>query len=95
MRIAAARNNTSRSQMAVKKIDLSAMPDWPRYLSRPQAAAYLGVSDRLFMEEVDEGIWPPGQKRPFNRQDDAKRLVWDRLLLDFYANQASGLDRRR
>lgn len=63
------------------------LPFWPRYLSREQAALYLGVSARTFTHEVQTGHWP--QPRP--RGGKGGRLTWDRLLLDRYADQASGL----
>jgi predicted DNA-binding transcriptional regulator AlpA len=47
----------------------------PRGLSRPQAAAYVGVSPGLFDEMVTDGRMP--QPKRIN-----SRLVWDKRLLD-------------
>ena len=68
-------------------IDQSTLPGWPRYLSREQAAEYVGVSARLFDEEVEAGWWPA----PRRRGAKAGRCTWDRLLIDSYADRASGL----
>lgn len=59
----------------------------PRYLTRPQAAAYLGVSTRTFDEEVDAGRWPAADRRGAK----GGSLTWDRLLLDHYADRRAGL----
>lgn len=52
----------------------------PRGLSRPQAAAYVGVSVGTFNEMVGDGRMP--QPKVVN-----SRLIWDRLAIDqaFYA----------
>ena len=47
----------------------------PRCLSRPEAAAYVGVSPTKFDELVSDGRMPKGFRI------DARRL-WDRLKLD-------------
>jgi hypothetical protein len=59
----------------------------PRFLSREQAAAYVGVSATLFDSEVRAGLWP----QPLVRGASAGRLTWDRCALDAWANAASGL----
>jgi hypothetical protein len=59
----------------------------PRYLSREQAAAYVGVSASVFDAEVRSGQWPLGRRR--GAKDG--RLTWDRLLLDQYADRHSGI----
>lgn len=59
----------------------------PRYLSREEAAAYVGVSPETFDREVREGWWPA----PRRRGEKGTRLTWDRLALDAAADQASGL----
>lgn len=63
------------------------LPGWPRFLSRDQAAAYVGVSARVFDAEVSEGAWPAARRRGAK----AGRLTWDRLLLEAYADRAAGL----
>ena len=59
----------------------------PRFLSRDEAAAYLGVSVGTFDHEVSRGLWP----RPLRRGTKGWRLTWDRLALDAPADLASGL----
>jgi hypothetical protein len=66
---------------------LSEMPYWPRYLSREQAARYLGVSPDTFDGEVQNGLWPPARRRG----GKGGRLTWDRRALDAAADRDSGL----
>jgi hypothetical protein len=56
----------------------------PRFLSRPQAAAYVGVSPGTFDGEVARGLWPAPLRR-------GRRCTWDRQLLDLAADRASGI----
>jgi hypothetical protein len=62
-------------------------PIQPRFLSREQAAAYVGVCPSVFDGEVRKGLWPPAQRRG----ERLGRLTWDVKLLDLYADQYSGL----
>ncbi|WP_431856634.1 helix-turn-helix transcriptional regulator [Azospirillum sp.] len=64
--------------MTAKLADIAGLPFWPRFLSREQAAAYLGVSASTFDEEVTAGIWPPGVRRGAREG----RITWDRVALD-------------
>jgi len=59
----------------------------PRFLSREQAAAYLGVGTTVFDAEVKAGVWPQAMRRG-GREG---RLTWDRHLLDAWADRAGGL----
>lgn len=59
----------------------------PRFLSREQAAAYVGVGATVFDAEVRAGLWPPARQRGAR----AGRLTWDRCALDAWADAASGL----
>lgn len=59
----------------------------PRYLSREEAAAYLGVAPETFDHEVRQGWWPLARHRGLK----GTRLTWDRLAIDAYADRASGL----
>jgi hypothetical protein len=59
----------------------------PRYLSREEAAAYLGVSADTFDDEVASGMWPAARRRG----SKGARLTWDRKVLDTYADQAAGI----
>jgi predicted DNA-binding transcriptional regulator AlpA len=67
--------------------DATWIPGWLRYLSREEAARYLGVSETTFDEEVRDGLWPP----PRRRGRKAGRATWDRLALDAQADRDSGL----
>jgi len=58
-----------------------------RFLTRSQAAAYLGVSPNTFDYEVRAGIWPPARKRG----QRAGALTWDRRALDIAADQYLGI----
>jgi hypothetical protein len=64
--------------MTASRSDLVDLPFWPRGLSQEQAAAYVGVSSGTFLEEVEAGIWPAGQRRG----PRGGRVVWDRKQLD-------------
>lgn len=70
--------------MGADLASLKDLPDWPRLLSRVQAAAYVGVSTGTFDKEVAVGYWPPGERR-------GSRIIWDRALLDRYQDARSGL----
>lgn len=71
-----------------RRVALSDLPFWPRFLSREEAARYVAVSVETFDQEVRTGVWPPALRRgPHNG-----RATWDRLALDRAADRASGLD---
>ncbi len=59
----------------------------PRYLSREEVAAYVGVSPRTFDEEMQSGQWP----QPRKRGAKGARVTWDRVLIDAFADRDSGL----
>ena len=59
----------------------------PRYLSRVEAAAYVGVSPDTFDEEVAAGQWPQARRRG----KKGTRITWDRVLIDLFADRDSGL----
>ena len=56
------------------------IPYWPRGLSAEQAAVYVGVSRNKFIAEVEEGLWPDGERRGGRRIWDRERIdeAWDR-----------------
>jgi hypothetical protein len=56
----------------------SELPGWPRWLTEPLAAAYVGVGVALFRGEVKAGKWPPAQRRG----KKSGLLTWDREALD-------------
>jgi hypothetical protein len=62
------------------------LPFWPRYLSRDEAARYLGVSVDVFDDEVRAGRWPRGTGRGAR----GGRLTWDRQTLDSAADSWTG-----
>jgi predicted DNA-binding transcriptional regulator AlpA len=59
-------------------IPLCDLPDWPRLLSREEAATYVGVSATLFDQEVSSGMWP----QPIRRGAAGGRVTWDRVAID-------------
>jgi hypothetical protein len=67
---------------------LTDLPFWPRYLSREEAARYVGAPVTVFVNEVRCGVWPPG----FRRGGRNGRLTWDRVALDHAADRVSGLE---
>ena len=71
------------------KRSISELPFWPRYLSREEAARYVGVSADVFELEVSAGLWP----QPRRRGGKGGRLTWDRALLDATADKDSGIDK--
>jgi hypothetical protein len=73
--------------MTTRRADIQDLPDWPRGLSLEQAAAYVGVSPPVFLKEVKEDKWPPGDRRG----QKATRLVWDRRAIDRCYDLVSGL----
>jgi len=60
------------------------MPDWPRGLSEPLAALYVGVSVTKFRDEVKNRVWPEGERR-------GGRIIYDKELLDRAFDKRSGI----
>ncbi len=73
--------------MSERRAPLAALPFWPRYLSRDEAARYVGVSPDVFDDEVDGEHWPQARRRG----GKGGRLTWDRLALDAAADRDSGI----
>ena len=71
-----------------ERAPLSRLPAWPRYLSRDEAARYVGVGVDVFDREVAAGLWPAARRRGAK----AARLTWDKHALDLAADKDSGLD---
>jgi len=69
------------------KTRLTELPNWPRYLSRHEAARYLGVSVDVFDDEVRVGTWPAGIRRGAK----GGLFTWDKRLLDIMADSRSGI----
>jgi hypothetical protein len=69
------------------RLRITDMPAWPRFLSREEAAGYVGVSEPIFDAEVAEGKWPAGMRR--GRKGG--RITWDRVAIDRAADRQSGL----
>lgn len=59
--------------------DMSRLPDWPRLLALPDAAAYVGVSPNHFREHI-----------PLKPIRFGKRVLYDRLAIDEYLDTLSG-----
>lgn len=69
--------------MTLPKLTPSALPDWPRYLRRRLAAAYLDMSEEFFAKNVPvRGIAMGGI------------VVWDRKALDAWADAQSAAAER-
>jgi predicted DNA-binding transcriptional regulator AlpA len=69
--------------MTARVADLARLPDWPRQLSRPQAAAYLGLSPATLDQAIRNGTYPPGVKV-------GGRTFWDRKGLDAAVDKIHG-----
>jgi hypothetical protein len=76
--------------MASWRTPLTDLPNWLLFLSRDEAARYVGVSSDVFDDEVASGLWPP----PKRRGTKGGRLTWHRPSLDATAAQEAGLDGR-
>lgn len=74
--------------MTTARLTLEGLPFWPRFLTREEAARYVGVSASTFDEEVSAGSWPQPQRRGAK----GGRVTWDRVLLDQWADRMAGLD---
>jgi hypothetical protein len=61
----------------------------PRWLTRQQAARYVGVSARTFNDEVKAGTWPAGVPRGLSRTK--RSLRWDRAALDATSDRMAKL----
>lgn len=55
--------------MVAQLADLVGLPDWPRLLSREQAAAYCGMSPPSFNEHVKVKPLSFGRRRLYDRRD--------------------------
>lgn len=59
---------------------------WPRLLSEPEAAAYLGIGATWFRQGWQAD--PPRYPRPIR---DGRRLLWDIRALDAHVDALAGL----
>lgn len=66
------------------KLPGSELPYWPRLLSQPLAAAFVGVSEATFRRGVAARFWP----RPIRVH---RRTLWDRRVLEARVDELSGL----
>ena len=69
--------------MTARLSDLAHLPDWPRQLSRAQAAAYIGVSPGTLDQDIRAGRYPRGVKV-------GGRILWDRKALDVAVDRIHG-----
>jgi hypothetical protein len=70
------------------KPPIADLPYWPLYLSRDEAARYVGVSPTLFDDEVAAGLWPQPVRRGSGTQR-AGRVTWYRPDLEAAARRRS------
>lgn len=75
--------NFERVQVVAARSRLVRPPE-PRFFDQATAAAYFGISERAF-----EAQWRSHQM-PYPRRI-GRRLVWDRKILDQYADEISGI----
>jgi hypothetical protein len=68
-------------------LELEGLPHWPRFLNLGQAAAYVGVSPNVFLQEVKTRLWP----EPMRRGSKLALVTWDKNLLDLAADQRIGV----
>ncbi len=68
--------------MTARRADIADLPDWPRLLSREQAAAYVGLSVNSFKIRV-------GREFPDPKIIGARKL-WDRRQLDEAVDRLTG-----
>lgn len=59
------------------------LPDWPRLMPEPYAAAYVGVSVSTFRNKVQSGHMPAPVRVTQGRK------VWDKKALDRFADGLS------
>ena len=57
----------------------------PRLLTREQAAAYCGISPALFSQTIAQEV------EAVRLRPDGKSVRWDRVALDLWIDQKSGL----
>lgn len=62
--------------MTIAKADAIPRGAWPRGLTEPQAAAYVGQGSATFSRDVDAGIWPGAAWH------NGRIPLWDRHALD-------------
>lgn len=67
-----------------KKLTSTELPNWPRLMAMPIAAAYLGISEGMFRRGVNGALWP--RALTINR-----RKLWDRKLLDAKVDELSNI----
>ena len=69
--------------MTAARSDLRDLPDWPRLLSREQAAAYLGVSVTMLESRIGDPFPAPIRM--------GGRKLYDRRALDKAVDSLSGV----
>ena len=81
--------------MTARRSDLSDLPDWPRLLSREQAAAYVGVSVGMLESRIGDPFPEPiriGGRKLYDRR--ALDRAVDRLTGNAPQSPASEVRRR-
>ena len=69
----------------------SELPYWPRLLSLPLAAAFVGVSEASYRRGVAQGFWPRPLKITNKPRGKRGRTLWDRRVLEARVDELSGL----
>lgn len=60
------------------------IPNWPRRMDAAMAAAYLGVGESTLRDGWPKGRYPAPIR-------DGKRVLWDKRVLDQWADLTAGL----
>jgi hypothetical protein len=77
--------------MTSRRRALADLPDWPLWLTRAEAARYVGVSTGVFDLEVEWGWWPSGRARGLK----GGKLTWCKLDLDARSRAPDDYEARR
>ena len=70
--------------MTARREDIADLPNWPRLLSKAQAAAYVGLSEPAFTYRV-------GKELP-SACNIGNRKLWDRREIDDAIDRLTGID---
>lgn len=74
--------------MPARRSDLADLPDWPRGLSREQAAAYVGLSVNTFEALVQKEVKAGRLIAPLQF---GRRTIYDRRAIDRWLDRRGGL----
>ncbi|SMH60495.1 hypothetical protein [Azospirillum agricola] len=80
--------------------DMAGLPNWPRLLTRAQAASYLGLTINGFSRGMEDGMWPSpityGGSKLWDRRrlDEAVDLL-SGYVIETYEQDVEEADRKR